>query len=128
MNRTNIHYRLQQFDVSGPTSFTLIVTTLQPIHRSGLIAVTAGLMLHLVIVSIITGLFLSRTKLSFIGESWHAVAQLQSASMVPLLEEASLMRDQEVEEFMLERGKEIEMMLISEGGARAHVVRRDRWT
>lgn len=38
------------------------------------------------------------------------------------------MRDQEVEEFMLERGKEIEMMLISEGGARAHVVRRDRWT
>ncbi len=89
---------------------------------------TAGLILHLVIVGTITILFLSRTKLSLIGESWHTVAQLQSADVVPLLEEASLMRDEEVEEFVLGRGTKGKMMLVGEEGVRAHVVRRDRWT
>jgi hypothetical protein len=35
-----------------------------------------------------------------------------------------MMRDGEVEELMLGRGKRGEMVLVSEEGARAHVVRR----
>jgi hypothetical protein len=99
---------------------------LQPIHHAGLIAVTAGLILHLLVLGTITMLFLSRTKLSFIGESWYTVAQLQSADVVPLLQEASLMRDEEVEEMLLDRGKRGVMKLVSEEGV-SHIVRRDRW-
>ena len=47
--------------------------------------------------------------------------------MVPLLEKASLMRDDEVEELMLGKGKNGEMMLLNEEGSRAFVVRRDKW-
>jgi len=89
--------------------------------------VTIGLILHLLIVGTITVLFLKKTKLSLIGESWHTIAQLQSADVVPLLEKASLMRDDQVEEMMLGRGKRGEMMLVNEEGSRACVVRRDKW-
>ena len=71
---------------------------------------TVGLILHLLIVGTITVLFLTKTKLSFVGESWHTIAQLQSADVVPFLEKASLMRDDEVEELMLGKGKSGEMV------------------
>jgi len=105
----------------------MIEPNLQPIHHSGLIAVTAGLTLHLLIVCIITILFLSRTKLSFIEESWHTVVQLHSTDVILLLEETSLMRDEEVEKLMLGREKSGEIVLGNKEGAKAHEVRRDTW-
>ena len=72
-------------------------------------------------------LFLSRTKLSFIGESWHTIAQLQSSDVVPVLEATSLMRDEEVESLLKRRGGREKMVLCSEDGAGPQVVRRDKW-
>jgi hypothetical protein len=50
--------------------------------------------------------------MSFIGESWHTVAQLQSRSLVPLLEESNLMRDDEVEKWLEITGKKKEKSIL----------------
>ena len=121
--------RLQQFDEVGPSSVTLIEQQLQPIKRTGLIIVTAGLALHILIVIVITTVYLASTNLSFIGEAWHTLAQLQSDDTVPILRQTSLMRDGEVEQ-VLEKQEMAwdEMVLVggeTKGGvAKAEVVRR----
>jgi hypothetical protein len=70
----------------------------------GLIAVTLGFLLHLSTVITITVIFHFRTKISFVGQSWHTVAQLQSENAVPVLENVGLMRDIQVEKWMEEEG------------------------
>ena len=129
VNMMQYYDRLQQFDEVGPSSVTLIEQQLQPIKRTGLIIVTAGLALHILIVIVITTVYLASTNLSFIGEAWHTLAQLQSDDTVPILRQTSLMRDGEVEQ-VLEKQEMAwdEMVLVggeTKGGvAKAEVVRR----
>jgi hypothetical protein len=84
----------------APTSISQFEPTIQPSRHLGLIAVTIGLLLHIFAVTTITVIFHFRTKISFVGQSWHTVAQLQNENTVPVLENVSLMRDSEVEKWM----------------------------
>lgn len=91
---------------------------------------TIGVVLHLVVVFIITTVYLAGTKLSFIGESWHTLSQIQSRSIIPVLEETSLMRDNEVKDWVRQKDfNHKDMVLIGDegksgNGSEAHVVRR----
>jgi hypothetical protein len=78
--------------------------TIQPRRRLGLIAVTIGLFLHISTVITIAVIFHIRTNTSFVGQSWHTVAQLQNGNAIPVLENAGMMRDNEVEKWMEEEG------------------------
>jgi hypothetical protein len=84
----------------APTSISQFEPTIQPRRHLGLIAVTIVLLLHIFAVAAITVIFHFRTTISFVGQSWHTVAQLQSQNTVPVLENVSLMRDSEVEKWM----------------------------
>lgn len=91
---------------------------------------TVGLGLHLLVVFIIAVIFLAGTSLSFLGEAWHTLAQLQSQDIVPMLKDTSLMRDDEVEAWMVDQKMAgDEMVLVGsvgkDGRAEAVVRRRD---
>lgn len=108
---------------------TPIEQQLQPTHCSGLIPVTVGLALHIVVVIVITTIYLASTSLSFIGEAWHTLAQLQSEDIIPILKETSLMRDDEMEHMMKKQETAWdEMILVGEeekdGKSEAHLMRR----
>lgn len=118
---------MNQFDIIGPSNTTLIEQELQPVGRSGLIAATAGLILHLLVVAAISVIFLIGTNLSFIGESWHTIAQLQSRDIVTVLQRADMMRDHEVDSWLADRDVSQERMTLvgeDENDQVAHVVRR----
>ncbi|PVH84381.1 hypothetical protein DL98DRAFT_611049 [Cadophora sp. DSE1049] len=130
VNMMQYYERLQQFDVSATTHTTFMEQQLQPVHRSGLIIVTISLILHLSLVAIIVTVFISSTKLSFVGHSWYTVAQLQSDNLLPILDEASLMRNEEVEAWVLENEPKKDRMILAgeEGKYEARVVKRHRST
>ncbi|CZR67472.1 uncharacterized protein PAC_17371 [Phialocephala subalpina] len=104
VNMMQYYDRLPQFDIAASASISTFTPTIQPKHRLGLLLVTIGMLIHIATIMAITVLFHFRTKNSFIGQSWHAVAQLQNENAIPILEKASLMRDKEVETMMREDG------------------------
>jgi hypothetical protein len=114
----------------APTVMTLLLAALQPTPHTGLATVTIFLVFHILLVLTITIIFLSSTSLSFIGEAWHTVAKSQSANVVSLLDNASLMHDGEVERWVEKSdGKESAsraMILGENGGSEAAHVRK-RW-
>jgi hypothetical protein len=121
--------RLQQFDLRAPSETTLIIAALQPTRHTGLTTVTIFLVFHILLVLTITIVFLTSTSLSFIGEAWHTVAQLQSPNFVFLLENASLMRDGEVERWAektegMGRANSVMVLGGDGGGESAHVRKR----
>ncbi|KUJ12024.1 uncharacterized protein LY89DRAFT_688497 [Mollisia scopiformis] len=125
MNMVQYYTRLQQADIVGNSSTTLIEQQLQPVHRTGLITVTAAIAVHLLIVTVVSSIFLSFTKFSFIGESWHTLAQLQSRDVMPVLQATNTMRDGEVEIWLQERHvSEEKMTLVGRDDEGAHVRRR----
>ncbi|KAE9377841.1 hypothetical protein N431DRAFT_365821 [Stipitochalara longipes BDJ] len=133
LNMAQYYNRLQQFDLMAPSQTTLIISALQPTHHTGLATVTAFLVFHIALVLTITIIFLSRTSLSFIGEAWHTVAQLQSTHVASLLKSASLMDDGEVMRWAEGSGGEGDankVMILGDDGLGglegAHV--RKRWS
>lgn len=110
----------------GEAYMTLIEQQLQPVSRTGLITVTAALIAHLLIVAAISVIFLTLTKFSFIGESWHTIAQLQSRDVIPVLQASNLMRDDQVEAWLQERhSSEAKMTLVGQdGNGAAHILRK----
>jgi hypothetical protein len=58
------------------------------------------LFVHLLTMTTIVFSFLSKTKFSMLGESWHTVAQLNSECTKDILAKSSFMTDKEVEEYM----------------------------
>ena len=99
---TGIAYydQLQQFnDVSTIKQKSFVVAT-APKRFRGLIAVTSVATAHLVITAIILWLFLSKTRVSSIGNSWQAVAQVRAPMTEELLSESILGRDKAVEEIL----------------------------
>ena len=108
------------------TETTLILAALQPTRHTGLATVTIFLVFHILLV--LTIIFLSSTSLSSIGEALHTVAQLQSANVVSLLDNASLMHDGEVERWVEKsdrKGSASRVMLLGgDGGSGAAHVRK----
>lgn len=108
------------------TETTLILTALQPTRHTGLATVTIFLVFHILLV--LTIISLSSTSLSSIGEAWHTVAQLQSANVVSLLDNASLMHDGEVERWVEKsdgKGSASRVMVLGgDGGSGAAHVRK----
>ena len=119
----------------APSQTALITAALQPTHHTGLATVTVFLVFHILLVLTVAVLFLSSTSLSFIGEARHTVAQLQSANVVSLLENASLMHDGEVKSWAEKsggKGSASRVMILGDDGGGAvessegaHV--RKRW-
>jgi hypothetical protein len=71
-----------------------------------------GFILYLALIVVIIVVFLVRTKGSLLGESWHTIAQMQSNDLVPVLEKASLTLDDEVEQWMKQRGTANDEMIL----------------
>jgi hypothetical protein len=113
-----------------PTVTTLILAALQPTRHTGLATVTIFLVFHILLVLTITIIFPSSTSLSFIGEAWHTVAQLQSANVVSLLDNASLMHDGVVERWVGKsdgKGSSSRAMILGDGRASEAAQVRKRW-
>jgi hypothetical protein len=89
-DRTNVAVaNYQQFDI--------------PDTRSGLIAVTALIIVHLLLVSIACRWFIKKTQLSLIGNAWHVAAQtaLVDPGLLPdSLETMTLMTDNKIDRRM----------------------------
>lgn len=104
----------------------MIEQQLQPVRRTGLITITFATAVHLIIVATVSLIFLCLTKFSFIGESWHTIAQLQSRDVLPVLQASNLMRDDEVGAWLQERDVKEERMSLAGSfpGDNAHIVKR----
>ncbi|CZR59683.1 uncharacterized protein PAC_09577 [Phialocephala subalpina] len=126
MNMVQYSTRLQRADITGESHITLIEQQLRPVGRTGLITVTAALIAHLLIVAAISIIFLSLTRFSFIGESWHTIAQLQYRDVIPVLQASNLMRDDELEVWLQERNVcEEKMTLVGQDEhTGAHIARQ----
>ncbi|KAH6718441.1 hypothetical protein BKA61DRAFT_302070 [Leptodontidium sp. MPI-SDFR-AT-0119] len=105
VNMMQYYDRISQFDYgdSNP-SISQFEAVIVPRGRLGIMAVTIGLILHISTILSITVIFHLRTKVSFVGQSWHTVAQMQNDTVAQVLDRANMMRDSEVEKWLENEG------------------------
>jgi hypothetical protein len=94
--------QLGQFNGIGNTTQTMFVSVLTPQHRRGYVAVLVVTLLHLQLAGMCLLLFLMRTKVSSIGNSWQTLAQVKDPRTGRLLDLGTLATDGEVESWMME--------------------------
>lgn len=101
---TSLH-RISQFD-SETNGFLIsqFQAVIIPRGKLGIMSVTIGILVHISTVLTITLMFHLRTRVSFVGQSWHTVAQMQNEAVAPVLERGNLMRDDEVDNFLENEG------------------------
>ena len=85
--------QLQQFNSPNKVELTPFIVVSRPHSIRGITAVTIVLVLHLMLMSVISYLFLSKAVLSTIGNSWQALAQLVRVDALGLVETSALVTD-----------------------------------
>ncbi|KAE9364718.1 hypothetical protein N431DRAFT_431530 [Stipitochalara longipes BDJ] len=116
--------QLQQFnDVNSITYSEFIVATARAKFR-GLTGVTVVIAVHLLLMGGIVGLFLLRAKLSTVGNSWQAVAQVNGEMTRPLLETAAFSTDAKVKGVLQanEWGRKVVEIAVLEDGKGTKIV------
>jgi hypothetical protein len=73
------------------------------------------LFIHIVVVAIINTLFVTCTKHSLIGQSWHPVAQMQSEPVLRILAHASTATNKEVYQWVKDSSLDQDDMVLREG-------------
>lgn len=92
-----LYYKaLPGFDFRGNTTMVYSTVVNIPQAWTGLTTVLAVTILNMVCVAAITWLFLSRTKYSIYGDTWHTIAQIVSPDTRNMLERATQSTDQDV--------------------------------
>ncbi|KAL5316380.1 hypothetical protein ACEPPN_015425 [Leptodophora sp. 'Broadleaf-Isolate-01'] len=89
--------QLQQFNNVNSISYSEFIVATARAKFRGLIGVTTVIAVHLLLMGGIVALFLIRAKLSMVGNSWQAVAQVNAEMARPLLETAAFSTDATVE-------------------------------
>lgn len=85
--------QLQQFNSPHDIETTPFIIVSRPHSTWGITAVTIVLLLHLMLMSMILYLFLSKAVLSTIGNSWQALAQLVRGDALGLATMSALVTD-----------------------------------
>ncbi|KAE9381175.1 hypothetical protein N431DRAFT_440063 [Stipitochalara longipes BDJ] len=124
---TGIAYydQLQQFNGEGTVIQSDFVLVTAPHYYKGFFAVLSVVIAHLTLLSVILRLFLARTKVSALGNSWHTVSQLQGEELRDVIAHSSLRTDSEVAKTNV--GQELRMRFVgirlSHNKERTEVVR-----
>ena len=90
--------QLQQFNSPNKIDTTPFILVNRPHSIRGLVAVTAVLAAHLLLMGAILYLFLSQAVMSTIGNSWQTLAQIMRGDALELVKVADLATDKAVEE------------------------------
>jgi hypothetical protein len=96
--------QLQQFNGVGAVVQSDFVLVTVPHSYRGFIAVVSVVIAHLLLLAAILWLFLARTEVSSLGNSWQTVSQLQGDELRELIAHSSLRTDSQVEKRMLGSG------------------------
>ncbi|KAL8833167.1 MAG: hypothetical protein Q9170_004448 [Blastenia crenularia] len=97
---TGINYydQLQRFNGPNKIQTTPFIIVNRPQAYRGLIAVTSVIGIHILLMSVILYLFLSRSVLSTVGNAWQTLAQIMRGDALELVKVAALATDSTVEE------------------------------
>jgi hypothetical protein len=92
-----LYYTTQAaFDYGGNATVVFSEPVAVPRRWTGFSVVAATTLAHVICVAAITNLFVRRTRYSFYGNAWHAIAQVVSPELAPVLEGATQMTDSQV--------------------------------
>ncbi|KAH7271450.1 hypothetical protein B0J15DRAFT_576457 [Fusarium solani] len=97
---------LPDFDYKQTTKTIYSTERITPSRWTGLLIVFCLVAVHLLLVSITTVLFISRTRGSALGNIWQAVSQMDSAETKQILESTDSKRDEEVKSCVKAMGKD----------------------
>lgn len=96
---------LPYYDLTNEATIQQFASGLFPRRFTGLTIVLAALLVHICIVSTVTIVFMTRTRVSIIGgAAWQAVAQVQAQDLQDLLPEALMTSDKEFRKRMVNEG------------------------
>ncbi|UPK91269.1 hypothetical protein LCI18_002204 [Fusarium solani-melongenae] len=97
---------LPDFDYKQTTKTIYSTERIIPSRWTGLAIVFCLVAVHLLLVSVTTVLFISRTRGSALGNIWQAVSQMDSAETKQILESTDSKRDDEVKSCVKAMGKD----------------------
>ena len=127
LSSTAYYDQLQQFNDVNTISYSEFIVATARAKFRGLIAVSAVIVAHLLLMGGVACLFLVRAKLSSVGNSWQAVAQVKGEMTGVLLETAAFETDAEVGGVLKARSWESKIVGIGvfEDGGKMSVGLRD---
>ncbi|KAF5696262.1 hypothetical protein FGLOB1_13654 [Fusarium globosum] len=88
---------IAEFDLYKPVTTISSVEMLIPVRWTGLAVVLSLVLVHLLLLCSTMVLFQLKTRASGLGNAWQAIAQVVSTETRAVVEEASAVRDKEVE-------------------------------
>ncbi|KAK2690656.1 hypothetical protein QWA68_010543 [Fusarium oxysporum] len=88
---------MADFDLQKPVTTINSAEMLLPVRWTGLAVVLGLALVHLLLLCSTMVLFQFKTRASDLGNAWQATAQVVSTEMRAVVEEASAVRDKEVE-------------------------------
>ncbi|KAK0738042.1 hypothetical protein B0T18DRAFT_394403 [Schizothecium vesticola] len=113
MASANAYVELQQyFDYEMPVRYSTWSPALVPTRWSGLILLTAVVVLHVLAAVMVTVLFVGETRCSELGNSWQAVAQLVTEDTRPILLDACRDRGDVFKERVRKDGGDIRYRIV----------------
>ena len=95
---------LPEFDISAPNRITMLEQHQVAVGRKGIATVGSIIILHLLLTSLITILFLTRTRFAMLGETWSALSQLYNEDTHRVFEVSGASTYQEVKKWTKENG------------------------
>lgn len=119
--------RLQHFTLSGSSQITTFETHVYPIKNRGLITVGIILALNLFQLTIITTLFLLRTRHTLLGQTWSGLSQLECEEIQNLYQDSTLSTDDEVHKRLEREGFDDPLYRVEGGAARVVRVNWGAW-
>ncbi|KAL8804267.1 MAG: hypothetical protein Q9200_005888 [Gallowayella weberi] len=119
--------QLERFNSPNQITTTPFIVISRPRSIRGITAVTIVLSVHLILMIVIIHLFLSKTSLSTIGNSWQTFAQIMRGDALELVNMAALSTDSAVEEKVKEQRWKNRLvgLKLSKDSRRVKLVSRD---
>lgn len=108
------------FNAEGQASTVFSDRFVVPTRWTGFAIVAALVCVHIAMLGGVVLIFMLQTRMSLIGNSWMAVAQVVERNTEETLEKASMMTDSEVREWLVSEGKD-ECVMISENTRRRRI-------
>jgi hypothetical protein len=88
--------QLEQFNGLSTVAITNFITSTVPVSHRGFIAVVSVVLVHIILLAIVVTLFVVKTHISALGNSWQVVAQLQGDEVETVMEGTGLKPDNQV--------------------------------
>lgn len=123
---SNISRRLPLFNLAADATSTTFQQALHPHQFKGLIAVGALLCIHFLLLVILTVVFLAKTKLSLLHQTWQSIAQVAIDMDGETILHASSAADRTVRQTVERRGGDRYSRLGSGSGSGLGIWRGER--